>query len=125
MPRQGGDDGEDGVQDDQVQGRASMASSIATLSNTIIGAGTLATPSAFRYTGLLPGVFLLLFCGFTAMTGLVFLTLCADTLGGRKNSFFSIAMHTLPRGARFFDAAIAIKVSRKEESGGWFSYRVT
>lgn len=104
-----GEEEERGDGGKQMQGKATMTSSIANLSNTIIGTGMLATPGAFRYTGLLPGIFLLVLCGFTALTGLVFLTLCADTLGGRKNSFFSIAMHTLPRGARFFDAAIAIK----------------
>ena len=95
-----------------MQGRGTTVSSIANLCNTIIGTGMLATPGAFRYTGLLPGIFLIVLCGCTALAGLLLLTLCADTLGGRKNSFFSIAMHTLPRGARFFDAAIAIKVSR-------------
>lgn len=100
-----------GVYEERIQGRATMASSIANLCNTIIGTGMLATPGAFKYTGLLPGIFLIILCGFTAMAGLLFLTLCADTLGGRKNSFFSIAMHTLPKGARVFDAAIAVKVS--------------
>ncbi|PWN33841.1 uncharacterized protein FA14DRAFT_165076 [Meira miltonrushii] len=86
-----------------------MASSIANLCNTIIGTGMLATPGAFRYTGLLPGMFLIILCGFTSAAGLILLTMCADTLGGRKNSFFSIALKTIPNGARFFDAAIAIK----------------
>lgn len=89
----------------------SEKASLANLLNTILGTGMLATPGAFRYTGMLPGVFLIVLCGFTSLMGLILLTLCADTLGGRRNSFFSIAMHTLPRGARFFDAAIAIKVS--------------
>lgn len=88
-----------------------MASSIANLCNTIIGTGMLATPGAFRYTGLLPGLMLILLCGFTAAAGLTMLVLCADTLGGRKNSFYRLAMKTLPRGARWFDVAIAVKVS--------------
>ncbi|UZJ52188.1 hypothetical protein CBS101457_001508 [Exobasidium rhododendri] len=90
-------------------GRMTLKASTANLCNTIIGTGMLATPGAFRYTGLLPGIFLIFLCGFTALAGLLFLTLCADTLGGRKNSFNSIAMHTFPKGARLFDAAIAIK----------------
>ncbi|MCO5590006.1 hypothetical protein L7F22_043975 [Adiantum nelumboides] len=99
------------TEDDYLQetGKASMASSIANLCNTIIGTGMLATPGAFRYTGLLPGIFLIILCGFTSAAGLILLTMCADTLGGRKNSFFSIALKTIPNGARFFDAAIAIK----------------
>lgn len=124
MSHQGGDDEED-IYESEPQGQASMESSIANLCNTIIGTGMLATPGAFRFLGLLPGVFLLILCGFTALTGLVFLTLCADTLGGRKHSFNSIAMHKLPRGARLFDAAIAVKVRDKEEGQGYISYRVT
>jgi hypothetical protein len=114
---EGDDDDEAQRVDRQTQGKATMTSSIANLCNTIIGTGMLATPGAFRYTGLLPGIFLILLCGFTALAGLLLLTLCADTLGGRKNSFFSIAMHTLPRGARVFDAAIAIKVRGKVLKG--------
>jgi hypothetical protein len=113
-----GEESDMGLDDDEVQehnmrkseGRATMTSSISNLCNTIIGTGMLATPGAFRYTGLLPGIFLIVLCGFTAMAGLLLLTLCADTLGGRRNSFFSIAIHTIPRGARVFDAAIATKV---------------
>lgn len=99
------------TEDDYLQesGKASMASSIANLCNTIIGTGMLATPGAFRYTGLLPGMLLIILCGFTSAAGLILLTMSADTLGGRKNSFFSIALKTIPNGARFFDAAIAIK----------------
>ena len=110
VSREMGEEEELDEYEEEEQGQATMASSIANLCNTIIGTGMLATPGAFRYTGLLPGIFLIVVCGFTALAGLLFLTLCADTLGGRKNSFFSIAMHTLPRGARIFDAAIAIKV---------------
>jgi amino acid permease len=69
----------------------------------------LATPGAFKYTGLIPGILLIILCGFTSAAGLTLLTMCANTLGGRKNSFFSIALHTIPNGARFFDAAIAVK----------------
>lgn len=109
---------EDGDRDDENHGLdkeplgvASMASSIANLCNTIIGTGMLATPGTFRYTGILPAIFLICLCGFTSALGLIFLTLCADTLGGRRNSFFSVAMQTIPKGARLFDLAIAIKVS--------------
>lgn len=90
-------------------GQATLISSIANLCNTIIGTGMLATPGAFKYTGLIPGILLIILCGFTSAAGLTLLTMCANTLGGRKNSFFSIALHTIPNGARFFDAAIAVK----------------
>ncbi|KAN0065134.1 hypothetical protein ACQY0O_001631 [Thecaphora frezii] len=91
------------------QGKASLLSSVSNLTNTIIGTGMLATPGAFRDTGLLLGISLVLLCGFTAAFGLFLLTRCATRVGGRKNSFFSIASQTLPGGAWWFDLAIALK----------------
>ncbi|SNX85425.1 uncharacterized protein MEPE_04134 [Melanopsichium pennsylvanicum] len=91
------------------EGSASLASSISNLTNTIIGTGMLATPGAFKYTGLLLGAFLICFCGFTAALGLYLLTRCAARVGGRKNSFFTIASQALPAGAWYFDLAIALK----------------
>ena len=91
-------------------GSASLLSSISNLTNTIIGTGMLATPGAFRYTGLLLGIALICFCGFTSALGLYLLTRCASRVGGRKNSFFSLASHALPAGAWWFDLAIALKV---------------
>ncbi|KAJ1023570.1 hypothetical protein NDA16_003187 [Ustilago loliicola] len=91
------------------QGSASLVSSISNLTNTIIGTGMLATPGAFKYTGLLLGIFLIFFCGFTAALGLYLLTRCAARVGGRKNSFFTIASQALPAGAWYFDLAIALK----------------
>ncbi|CBQ72783.1 conserved hypothetical protein (N-terminal fragment), partial [Sporisorium reilianum SRZ2] len=91
------------------EGNASLVSSISNLTNTIIGTGMLATPGAFKYTGLLLGPALILFCGFTAALGLYLLTRCAARVGGRKNSFFTIASQALPAGAWYFDLAIALK----------------
>ncbi|EST04824.1 Amino acid transporter, transmembrane [Kalmanozyma brasiliensis GHG001] len=91
------------------EGRASLISSISNLTNTIIGTGMLATPGAFKYTGLLLGAFLILFCGLSAALGLYLLTRCAARVGGRKNSFFTIASQALPAGAWYFDLAIALK----------------
>ena len=91
------------------EGKATLVSSISNLTNTIIGTGMLATPGAFKYTGLLLGPCLILFCGFTAALGLYLLTRCAARVGGRKNSFFTIASQALPAGAWYFDLAIALK----------------
>lgn len=91
------------------EGEASLLSSISNLTNTIIGTGMLATPGAFKWTGLIVGILLILFCGFTAALGLYLLTRCAARVGGRKNSFFTIASQALPNGAYWFDLAIALK----------------
>lgn len=91
------------------EGKATLVSSISNLTNTIIGTGMLATPGAFKYTGLVLGPLLIVFCGFTAALGLYLLTRCAARVGGRKNSFFTIASQALPAGAWYFDLAIALK----------------
>ncbi|PWN38701.1 hypothetical protein IE81DRAFT_327231 [Ceraceosorus guamensis] len=90
-------------------GQASLLSSTANLANTVLGTGMLATPGAFKYVGLLPGIFLVLLCGAMSAAGLLLVCACARTMGGRKQSFFSVAKATVPKGARWFDAAIAVK----------------
>lgn len=97
-------------------GGASLTSSIANLANTIIGTGMVALPGNFVHTGWLLGLFLIALCGFTGASGLYLLTRCANKLGGRRQSFFSVAMKTIPKGARWFDLAIALKVRRRERS---------
>ncbi|KAK0545763.1 hypothetical protein OC846_004818 [Tilletia horrida] len=86
-----------------------MFSSIANLANTQIGAAMLSLPHAIASTGLLLGLALIVFCGLTSALGLYLLTRCADKLGGRRTSFFDIASRTVPGGAKWFDAAIALK----------------
>lgn len=98
-----------GDADDERDGGASLPSSVANLANTIIGTGMVALPGAFVYTGWLLGLALVCFCGFTGASGLYLLTRCANKLGGRRQSFFSVAMRTIPKGARWFDLAIALK----------------
>ncbi|CAO1616641.1 unnamed protein product [Parajaminaea phylloscopi] len=90
-------------------GQASLTSSIANLTNTIIGTGMVALPGAFVYTGWLLGTLLVAFCGITGAFGLYLLTRCANKLGGRRQSFFTVALQTIPKGARWFDLAIALK----------------
>lgn len=95
--------------DSSSSGNASLPSSVANLANTIIGTGMVALPGAFVYTGWLLGSFLIVFCGFTGASGLYLLTRCANKLGGRRQSFFTVALKTIPKGARWFDLAIALK----------------
>lgn len=78
----------------------------------------LATPHAFAYCGLLLGVLLILFCGVTASFGLYLLTRSAAKVGGRDSSFFKITNRTIPWAARWFDAAIALKVSGRDRVRG-------
>ena len=93
----------------ETKGTASIFSSTANLANTVIGAGLIAMPGAMKYTGLIPGIVLILFCGFTSLSGLYLLTRCAARIGGRDTSFYNVAKKTLPSGARWFDLAIALK----------------
>ncbi|WVQ80408.1 hypothetical protein IAT38_002513 [Cryptococcus sp. DSM 104549] len=98
-------------------GHASITSSVTNLSNTILGAGALAFPSAFAAMGMLPGVISCAFSGASAMFGLYLLSRCASVVGtrpgeeGRKASFNEIARLTFGKGwaTRAFDLAIAIK----------------
>lgn len=61
------------------------------------------------YTGWFLGLLLIALCGFTGASGLYLLTRCANKLGGRRQSFFTVALKTIPKGARWFDLAIALK----------------
>ncbi|KIR37400.1 vacuolar amino acid transporter 5 [Cryptococcus deuterogattii MMRL2647] len=98
-------------------GHASVISSVSNLSNTILGAGALAFPSAFAAMGLLPGSFSCALSGATAVFGLYLLSRCATVVGnrpgdeGKKASFNEIAKLTFGKGwaTKAFDLAIAIK----------------
>ncbi|OXG13500.1 vacuolar amino acid transporter 5 [Cryptococcus neoformans] len=98
-------------------GHASVISSVSNLSNTILGAGALAFPSAFAAMGLLPGILSCAFSGVTAIFGLYLLSKCATIVGtrpgdeGKKASFNEIAKLTFGKGwaTKAFDLAIAIK----------------
>ena len=88
--------------------KGTPASSIINLSNTILGSGMLALPSALAATGLVQGLLLILFCASASAFGLYLLSRVASQLG-RKASFFNCASITYPSFAVFFDIAIAVK----------------
>ncbi|WWD22334.1 hypothetical protein CI109_106825 [Kwoniella shandongensis] len=98
-------------------GHASVTSSVTNLTNTIVGAGALAFPSAFASMGMIPGIISCAFSAMTAMFGLYLLSRCASVVGtrpgeqGRKASFNEVARLTFGKGwaTRAFDLAIAIK----------------
>lgn len=85
-------------------GHASVISSVSNLSNTILGAGALAFPSAFAAMGLLPGSFSCALSGATAVFGLYLLSRCATVVAtrpgdeGKKASFNEIAKLTFGKG---------------------------
>jgi len=92
------------------QGPASILSSIANLDNTIIGSGMLTFPLAMASSGIIPGIFTCIFCGFVAGLGLFYLTRCATKVKPlRSASFYSVAQLAFPAASLFFDLAIAIK----------------
>ncbi|KIY71860.1 hypothetical protein CYLTODRAFT_389544 [Cylindrobasidium torrendii FP15055 ss-10] len=91
------------------EGRATIASCIGNLCNTIIGSGMLTFPLAMASAGIIPGMLTCLLSGTVASFGLYLLSLCAAKTPHRKSSFFAVAQMTFPRAAVFFDAAIAIK----------------
>ncbi|ORY25153.1 putative transporter [Naematelia encephala] len=106
--------GPGGVKQD---GHASVLSSVTNLTNTVIGAGALAFPSAFAAMGLLPGIVSCAFSACTTIFGLYLLSRCATMVGkrpgeeGRKASFNEVARLTFGKGwvIRLFDLAIIIK----------------
>lgn len=79
------------------------------LLNTIIGAGTLAMPSAMSHFGILLGVILILWCGVTSAFGLYLQSRCSRYIDRGSSSFFALSQLTYPNAAVLFDAAIAIK----------------
>ncbi|KAK9488138.1 transmembrane amino acid transporter protein-domain-containing protein [Lipomyces starkeyi] len=90
-------------------GTAGMMSSLANLSNTILGAGILAMPYALKNDGVFLGFIVILVSGFTAGAGLFLQYRCSRYLDRGTASFFAIAQKTYPSLAALFDAAIAIK----------------
>ncbi|KAI1129270.1 transmembrane amino acid transporter [Nemania abortiva] len=90
-------------------GSASMFSSVTNLLNTILGAGTLAMPSALSHFGMILGAFVILWSGFTSAFGLYLQSRCARYLDRGSSSFFALSQLTYPNAAVIFDAAIAIK----------------
>lgn len=99
------------IEDEESQVRlpqGTILSSCINLSNTILGSGMVAMPSAVAATGLLNGMLLIAICGSASAFGLLLLSKMAAQVG-RKSSFFTCASITYPSAAIYFDLAIAIK----------------
>lgn len=84
-----------------------VKSSVINLVKTIVGAGMLAIPYAFRNDGVLVGVLLVLLAAVTSAFGLFVLSKCSKTLiNPRSSSFFSLCMLTYPSLSPLFDLAM-------------------
>ncbi|CCD23385.1 Avt7p NDAI_0B03510 [Naumovozyma dairenensis CBS 421] len=89
---------------------ATVSSSIINLVKTIVGAGLLAIPYAFRSDGILVGTLLTLLAAINSGFGLFILAKCSKTLiNPRNSSFFSICMLTYPSLSPLFDLAMIIQ----------------
>ncbi|KAI1080598.1 transmembrane amino acid transporter protein-domain-containing protein [Whalleya microplaca] len=98
-----------GQKDGTGGGQASMISSVINLLNTIVGAGTLAMPSAVSHFGMVIGIIVILWSGFTSAFGLYLQSRCARYIDRGSSSFFALSQMTYPNAAVIFDAAIAVK----------------
>lgn len=97
----------DGTQIDPAYS-GTLASGILNLTQTILGAGILAMPSAIANVGVVFGSILIIVSAGASGFGLYLLSLLAQT-SGRNASFFSCSKMTWPNLSTFFDLAIAIK----------------
>lgn len=66
-------------------------------------------PSVMSHMGIMLGVFMILWSGFTSAFGLYLQARCARYLDRGASSFFALSQLTYPNAAIFFDTAIAIK----------------
>ena len=87
-----------------------VASSTINLIKTIVGAGLLAIPYAFRCDGVFFAVSLILMAAFTSGYGLFILAKCSKTLlNPRHSSFFTLCSITYPNLSLLFDFAMFIQ----------------
>ncbi len=66
-------------------------------------------PSALSHFGMVLGVLVIIWSGFTSAFGLYLQSRCARYLDRGSSSFFALSQLTYPNAAVIFDAAIAIK----------------
>ncbi|CDR36850.1 CYFA0S01e04984g1_1 [Cyberlindnera fabianii] len=87
---------------------ATTTSSIINLTKTIVGAGLLAIPFAFKANGILFGILLILLGGIAAWYGLYIVARVSDHIEG-ETSFFALCAITYPKLTLLFDFSIAIQ----------------
>ncbi|CCH42030.1 Sodium-coupled neutral amino acid transporter 2 [Wickerhamomyces ciferrii] len=87
---------------------ASVQSSVINLTKTIIGAGLLAIPFAFKADGLILGTILILIAGIASSYGLYIVSQVSKKLPG-DTSYFALCGITYPKLTLIFDFSIAIQ----------------
>lgn len=88
---------------------ASPISSIASLSKTIVGAGMLAIPYAFRADGILLGILIIILAGITSAFGLYVQLRTSKFLPEGHATFFGICSITYPNLSLVFDLSIFLQ----------------
>lgn len=74
----------------QILGAASIIACVATLTNTILGAGMLGLPNAFAESGYILGFILLILSGCASAFGLHLLSTCSHQVGILPASFYTV-----------------------------------
>ncbi|ODV61023.1 uncharacterized protein ASCRUDRAFT_34495 [Ascoidea rubescens DSM 1968] len=87
---------------------ASPRSSIISLTKTIVGAGGLALPYAFRADGVCLGLVIISLAAFASGFGLYLQVRTSSFVSAGNASFFSVASITFPKLRTLFDFAIAL-----------------
>lgn len=87
---------------------ASVTSSVVNLTKTIIGAGLLAIPYAFKSNGIVLGTLLVVLAGVASIYGLWIVTRVSEKVKG-QTSFFALCAITYPRLTPLFDLSITIQ----------------
>jgi len=87
---------------------ASVQSSVINLTKTIIGAGLLAIPFAFKANGILLGISLILIAALTSAYGLYIVAKVSTKVPG-DTSYFALCAITYPKLTLLFDFSIAIQ----------------
>lgn len=88
---------------------STLQASVINLLNTIVGAGLLALPLAFRADGVLLGLVIVLLAGVTSGFGLYLQGLSSKFIRRGDANFFNICSVTYPSLSLVFDIAIAIQ----------------
>ncbi|GME96040.1 unnamed protein product [Ambrosiozyma monospora] len=88
---------------------ASVQSSIVNTINTIIGAGMLVLPYAFRTDGIFIGSFILIFAALTSGFGMYLQGVSSKFLPESTATFFTVCMITYPHLSVLFDLSIALQ----------------